>query len=69
VKDETPGRETDAELTEWAEGVVVSVGQDALAQLIKDYRESSQNKRRSADDREFARRRWKALWSKMHVPQ
>ena len=32
-----------------------------LAGLVKNYREQSQNKRRSAADREFARRRAKAL--------
>lgn len=61
MPDKTPETETDAELTAWAEAVVASVTPDELARLMKDYREQSQNKRRSAADREFARRRAKAL--------
>lgn len=61
MADKTPETETDAYLTAWAKGVAESVTPDELARLVKDYREQSQNKRRSAADREFARRRAKAL--------
>ncbi|MEK6262249.1 MAG: hypothetical protein AABP62_26930 [Planctomycetota bacterium] len=59
--DKMPETETDAYLTAWAEGVATSVTPDELARLVKDYRELAQNKRRSAADREFARRRAKSL--------
>ena len=61
LPDKTPETETDAELAAWAEAVVASVTPDELASLMKDYRKQAQNKRRSAVDREFARRRAKAL--------
>ena len=61
MPDKTPETETDAELTAWAKGVAASVTPDELARLVKDYREHAQSKRRSSADREFARRRAKAL--------
>lgn len=61
MPDKTPETETDAYLTAWAEGVAASITPDELARLVKDYKGQSQNKRRSAADREFARRRAKAL--------
>ena len=61
MPDDTPDIETDAELTAWAEAVAASVTPEELARLVKDYQVQAQNKRRSAADREFARRRAKAL--------
>ncbi len=61
MPDKTNDFETTADLAAWAEAVSASVTPGELARLVKDYRERSQNKRRSAADREFAWRRWKAL--------
>lgn len=61
MPDDTSDIETDAELVAWAAGVAASVTPNELASLVKDYREQSQSKRRSAADRGFARRRAKAL--------
>ena len=57
----TPNTETDAYLTTWAEQIAATVTPDELARLVKDYRQQARNARRSADDREFARRRAKVL--------
>lgn len=68
MTDEKSEKETGAELASWAAGVFASVTPEELARLLKDYREQSQNNRRSAADREFARRRWKALSKKKPLP-
>ena len=68
MTEEMPDNETDTELAAWAAGVIACVTPEELSRLVKDYRELSQNKRRSAADREFARRRWKALSKKKHLP-
>ncbi len=53
--------ESSAYLATWAEGVAASVTPVELTRLVKDYREQSRNTRRSAADREFAKRRGNAL--------
>jgi hypothetical protein len=57
----TTNTETDAYLIGWAKQLAATIDRDELARLVKDYRQQARNKRRSADDREFARRRAKAL--------
>lgn len=54
-------RESDSELATWAKELAKAVRPDELARLVKDYREIARNPRRSADDREFAKRRADAL--------
>lgn len=56
-----PEPEVGADLTAWATGVASAVTAAELARLIKDYREQARNSRRSAADREFAKRRGNAL--------
>lgn len=57
----TSETESSAYLTTWAEGVAASITPAELARLVKDYREQARNTRRSAADREFAKRRGNAL--------
>ena len=61
MPDTMPDTEPNAYLAGWAQQVAASVTPDELARLVKDYREQSRNPRRSAADREFARKRAKAL--------
>ena len=61
MTNKTTETETAAYLTAWAKGVAASVTPAELARLLKDYREQARNSRRSADDREFAKRRGNAL--------
>ena len=58
---EPTDQDTDDYLTEWAAGVAATVMPEELTQLVKDYRNQARIKGRSAADREFARRRAKAL--------
>ena len=53
--------ESTADLTAWAKDVVGAVTPAELVRLVKDYREQARNPRRSASDREFAKRRGNAL--------
>jgi hypothetical protein len=53
--------DSDAYLTAWAKQLAKSVTASELAKLVKDYRQQARNSRRSAADREFARKRAKAL--------
>src|SRR5712691_3507586 len=54
-------RESDADLAAWAKDVAAAVTPAELVRLVKDYREQARNSRRSEADREFAKRRGKAL--------
>ena len=53
--------ESSADLAVWAKALAAAVTPAELARLVKDYREQARNPRRSADDREFAKRRGNAL--------
>ena len=57
----TTNTESDAYLTGWAKQLAATITPDELATLAMGYRQQARNKRRSADDREFSRRRAKAL--------
>lgn len=61
MPDKTTELETPADLVAWAKGVADAVTPAELARLVKDYREQARNSRRSAADREFAKRRGNAL--------
>ena len=54
-------RESDADLAAWAKALAAAVAPAELARLVKDYRQQGRNLRRSAADREFAKRRGNAL--------
>ena len=53
--------ETPADVAAWAKALAAAVTPAELARLVKDYREQARNPRRSAADREFAKRRGNAL--------
>ena len=61
MSDKTKELETPADLAVWAKALAAAVTPVELARLVKDYREQARNPRRSADDREFAKRRGNAL--------
>ena len=61
MPDKTTDIETPADLAAWAKALAAAVTPAELARLVKDYREQARNPRRSAVDREFAKRRGNAL--------
>ena len=61
MPDKTKELETPADVAAWAKALAAAVTPAELARLVKDYREQARNPRRSADDREFAKRRGNAL--------
>ena len=61
MPDKTTDIESKADLVAWAKDVAGAVTPAELARLVKDYREQTRNTRRSAADREFAKRRGNAL--------
>ena len=61
MSDKTKELETPADVAAWAKALAAAVTPAELARLVRDYREQARNPRRSADDREFAKRRGNAL--------
>lgn len=61
MPDKVKELESPAELAAWAKELAKAVTPAELARLVADYREQARNRRRSADDREFAKRRAEAL--------
>ena len=61
MPDKTTESETPADVVAWAKALAAAVTPAELARLVKDYREQARNTRRSAVDREFAKRRGNAL--------
>lgn len=56
-----PHEESDDYLKEWAKGIRAATTPEEFSLQIEAYKVLSQNKRRSAADRELARRRHQAL--------